>query len=208
MNKMQDTINRWEGGLKATGGAIQPQKSWVYPISFKFDNNGLWEYKSSKEINFHFNVKDHMDIITPLEKLNPTIGKETLGVFLAPDGNNNEMLQQLRNKSDKWAQSIIKGHLSPTEAWLALETTIMKSISYSLPALTLTEKQCQFIMAPALKAGLNASHICRSFPCNVLYSSKKEGGFGLSNIYHEQGISHLLLLQQHIDQPSITSNLL
>ena len=105
-------------------------------------------------------------------------------------------------------KSIIKGHLSPTEAWLALETTIMKSISYPLPALTLTEKQCQFIMAPALKAGLNASHICRSFPRNVLYGSKKEGGFGLPDIYHEQGISHLSLLQQHIDQPSITGNLL
>ncbi len=32
MEKMQDSINRWEGGLKATGGAIVPQKSFVYPI--------------------------------------------------------------------------------------------------------------------------------------------------------------------------------
>jgi hypothetical protein len=29
MDKMQDAINRWEGGLKATGGAIVPQKSFV-----------------------------------------------------------------------------------------------------------------------------------------------------------------------------------
>ena len=40
MYHMQTAIDRWEGGLKASGGALVPSKSWVYPISFKFDNKG------------------------------------------------------------------------------------------------------------------------------------------------------------------------
>ena len=32
MTNMQENINRWEGGIKLSGGAIVPHKSWVYPI--------------------------------------------------------------------------------------------------------------------------------------------------------------------------------
>ena len=84
----------------------------------------------------------------------------------------------------------------------------MKSIGYPLPALTLTKRECQYIMAPALKAGLNASKISRTFPSDVLYGDKQEGGFGVTDIYYEQGITHLTLLHQHIDQNTITGALL
>ena len=53
---MQEAIHRWEGGLKATGGAIVSEKSWVYPISFKFDRAGKWEYMNQLEIEFEFEV--------------------------------------------------------------------------------------------------------------------------------------------------------
>jgi hypothetical protein len=45
---MQNAINRWEVGLKATGGAIVPQKSFVYPVIFEFDEAGHWSYKEIK----------------------------------------------------------------------------------------------------------------------------------------------------------------
>jgi hypothetical protein len=48
MQEMQEGTDRWEGGLKTTGRAIVPEKSWVYPIDFKFDKEGRWEYKSKE----------------------------------------------------------------------------------------------------------------------------------------------------------------
>ena len=207
MDKMQNTINRWEGGIKATEGAIVPQKSQVYPISFKFDETGLWSYKNIEKIDYNFTVKDLNKEITQLDQLNPNIGKETLGVFLAPDRNNDEAVKQLRKKTEKWAKLITNGYLNPTEAWLALETTIIKSIEYPLPALTLSQSECKKIMAPALQAGLNASHISRTFPRDVVYGDKKEGGLGIPDIYHLQGISHITLLQKHIKQDSLTGDL-
>ena len=59
---IQEAINRWEAGLKTSGGAIVPSKSWVYPIDFKFDNKGMYQYKSLNEINQTFSVldKDHV----------------------------------------------------------------------------------------------------------------------------------------------------
>jgi hypothetical protein len=34
LDKMQESINCWEGGLKATGGSIVPQESFLYPIIY------------------------------------------------------------------------------------------------------------------------------------------------------------------------------
>ena len=166
------------------------------------------EYKSIEEISSTFTVRDQYDNLTELDQEEPQTGKTTLGVFLSPNGNNKEMIKELRDKTEEWAKSTKEGRLNPTEAWLSLETTIIKSVEYPLPALTLTEKECKYIMAPALKAGLNASHISNTFPRDVLYGGKKEGGLNLDDIYYSQGISHLQILQQHIDQPTITGDLL
>ena len=76
MDKMQDNVNRWEGGIQMSGGAIVPGKSWIYPISFKFDDPRNLTQKESQD------------------------GQETLGVILAPDGNNLKMIDKLRSKSE------------------------------------------------------------------------------------------------------------
>ena len=38
MEDMQQTVDCWEGGLKAAGGVLVPSKSWAYPVSL-----GLWK---------------------------------------------------------------------------------------------------------------------------------------------------------------------
>jgi hypothetical protein len=156
MENMQDFITRWEGGLKATGGAIVPMKSWVYPISFAFNHEGKWKYESTQEIDAHFSVRDHNDDLLPLQQHDPHIGKETLGVILAPDGNNCEMVEAMITKVKEWRDYIQTGFLTAQDAHQALHTTILKTLQYPLPALTLTEKQCDKIMAPILEVGLPA----------------------------------------------------
>jgi hypothetical protein len=70
----------------------------------------------------------------------------------------------MRQKAEEWSEYINSGHLNCQDAWLATETTIMKLLLYPLAALTLTEKDCKFIMAPVLDAGLQSSAICKNFP--------------------------------------------
>ena len=66
---------------------------------------------------------------------------EMLGVYLAADGNNDEQVEELREKGEKWADQVRSGYMNRYEAWLSLTTTIMKSIEYPLPALTLAHFQ-------------------------------------------------------------------
>ena len=115
--QMQEAINRWEGGLKTTGGAIVPTKSWIYPIKFTFDDKGKASYQTCQDINCDFSVTDEHGDRVPLQSFDANIGKETLGVILAPDGNSNDALKSLLKKAKTWSANIKAGHLKPSLAW-------------------------------------------------------------------------------------------
>jgi hypothetical protein len=44
MVELQIAVDTWEGGLKATGGAIVPDKTFVFVKNFKWVG-GKWKYK-------------------------------------------------------------------------------------------------------------------------------------------------------------------
>jgi hypothetical protein len=208
LDKMQDVINRWEGGLKATGGAIVPQKSFVYPIIFDFDTAGKWSYRKVEDIVYEFTVTNHNDTTQRLNQLEVSEGRCTLGVFLAPDGNNSAAIQHLRQKSEEWGDYIKTGHLTKKDAWLATETTIMWSLLYPLPVLTLSEKECNYIMAPVLEARLQSSSICKNYPRAVTYGPKDEGGLNIPNLYIQQGIQRIASITDHIESKDMTGELI
>ena len=138
--KMQEGINRWEGGLKTTGGAIRPDKSFVYPIDFTWDERRDYTYCHPDNINLPLTVCDENNIRHTLQQIPPNKGLETLGVFIAPDGSQNDQIQEMKRKASEWSEKLLKGHLPPEEAWHCMSTTIMKTLQYPLPALTLTKK--------------------------------------------------------------------
>jgi hypothetical protein len=49
--EMQEVMNTWEGGIRATGGALNPSKSYWYMIDFKWVPDKLrWDYKTVSEV--------------------------------------------------------------------------------------------------------------------------------------------------------------
>ena len=46
--EMQDMVDTWEGGIRATGGAIVPEKSHWYLVDFKWQND-IWRYATVDE---------------------------------------------------------------------------------------------------------------------------------------------------------------
>ena len=208
MIEMQSAIFRWEGGLKATGGAIVPEKSFVYPIDFSFNSAGKVRYKTVTEIGTNFEVPNVDGDMVELRQLEPTHACETLGVFLAPDGNNAAAVEALQGKAQLWSDLVHKGHLTAADVMQAMDTTIAQTLKYSLPALTLTEKECQSIMAPVLKVALPYAHVSRNFPRSVVYGPKAMMGLGKSNIYVRQGVTHICTLQKFLNTDTITGELI
>ena len=94
--EMQQAIDHWEGGLKATGGALVPEKSYWYLNDFVWTGD-RWRYATKEDIPgdiFINNVDDSGREVLHCYKA--TVANKTLGVFLAMDGNNKEETRYLR----------------------------------------------------------------------------------------------------------------
>lgn len=74
---------------------------------------------------------------------------------------------------------------------MALTTRVMKTIEYSLPAMTMNEAQSTYIIALILGASLNALKICKYFPRTVVYAPKDKQGLGINFPYTMSGIYHI-----------------
>jgi len=48
--------------LKVIGGAIQPNKSFIYPIAFTFKTNGDYSFKLLENIDFDYLLRTRMTI--------------------------------------------------------------------------------------------------------------------------------------------------
>ena len=131
-----------------------------------------------------------------------------LGVFLAPDGNNEAQIKKMKDKATYYGEMIRTGHVDKYEAITVLKSMAMKSLEYSLPAMTLSQEECASITWPLYKAILPKAGINRYFPRNVLFGTQEMNGMGFKDIFLLQGISHISNLILHIWNKSITGYLM
>jgi hypothetical protein len=68
---MEAAMDTWEGGLRATGGALELEKSFWYLIRFSW-KNGQLDYVSKEDIPASISVCNHLDDRVELERLEVT----------------------------------------------------------------------------------------------------------------------------------------
>ena len=85
-----------------------------------------------------------------LTRHEPSVGKETLGVVQAMDGNNRDEILHIRKKDETFAESMRTGYLSKTDAWFTLTATIMTTMKYPMAVTTLTEPEWEDVIVPIL----------------------------------------------------------
>jgi hypothetical protein len=152
VKKMQAKISDWNKTIGVTGGILAPQKCWWYLVTFR-QKHGRW-HACSPQGNYQIWIKDEHNKKISIQRLEPSIGTNMLGVCLSPDGNRKDHIAALRRKTDTWALNIKESRANTEEIWTAIHCTIPFSISYSLPAVTLSQAECHHIMAPIIKTGL------------------------------------------------------
>jgi hypothetical protein len=123
-------------------------------------------------------------------------------------GQNPREIKRLRKKSEEFAESMQTGFLSKADACYALDMTILKTLEYPMVATTITEKLCEYIMAPILQAGLPRAGIARHFPRDVLFGPKSLQGFGIFHRWYHQELMHLITSIQQSSFQSISGGLL
>ena len=204
VQEMQDVIDTWEGGLRASGGALVPSKSYWYLIHFTFRNN-RWQYDSIDDSPGNLTIRDVSGLTrVELDRLEVSYARETLGVFIAMDGNQEMQMQELILKVQRWADLVRSGRLTRTEAWFSLMHCMMKTLEYPLMATSLSHAQCKTIMQPLLDAGLPALGINRHLTRSVVHGPRRYQGLGIPDLWVLQGILKVWLTIAHGDASTIT----
>jgi hypothetical protein len=153
--KLQKAIDTWEQALSATCGAIVPEKTRWCLIDFTW-KNGHWSYKAIDNCQGQLSAKDITRSRKVLTRVSVDQAKETLGVFLAPNGDTGTQALHMEEKAKDWVTQMRAGNLSRQELWTSLCSTIMPTLTYPLPASNLTKKQCEKILSILLNYALPA----------------------------------------------------
>jgi hypothetical protein len=103
--ELQTSLDFWEVGLRASRGAILPEKTAWNLTSFKW-SNGTWKYQTIADSPVLLTVKDiHREPHT-LHWLEYNESMTTLGVEIAPGGDMDQQIKTLWAKLSTWAAQI------------------------------------------------------------------------------------------------------
>ena len=173
IHETQEAQSLLEGLIEATGGAMNPEKSFWWAMSYRWNSAGdpileSIEDNPGEEIF----VRNLQGNLVPLPRRDCTDAERLLGVVMCPDDDSSQMAQYLRDKTETWADFTMTRKVNPTIAWAALKTGITKTVEWPLVSCLLSEKQCDYIMQPLLTAGLRTSRIQSKFPRAALYAEE------------------------------------
>lgn len=106
---LQQAATLWAGGIRATGGAVNPDKSFWWFFDWKWDgHNGKWPFRSVDSLapEFQIQIPGLSGKMDPLCRLSPCDSERTLGVMMAPLENEQAQINHLRSIAIEWAESI------------------------------------------------------------------------------------------------------
>ena len=127
---------------------------------------------------------------------------------MAINSNMKEHVCQMRLTAEEWCAHVRVVYVSKTDTWLALNATIMKSMEYPLPSITIMAKNSSHILAPILDAGLSNSGICCTMNRIFVHESIELQGLGITNLYIHSNIEHILIWLQYAQSNSTISPIL
>ncbi len=201
---MQNVLDHWEGALRASGGALGPEKCYWTLIDWIWRNE-RWCYRTKDDVpgDLHIINRDTGEAEV-IERLEPHQARLALGIPVRHDGNMTDVIQRLKDKAIKWADALRSSHIRKSDAWYTLNCTIMKTIAFPLMATTIKRKEFKSIMAPIYKAALRKSGVQWLLPRKLVYGTHRTQALALFHPWITQLIEHLHAILRHGTRPTPT----
>jgi hypothetical protein len=123
---------------------------------------------------------------------------------MAPLGSVEGEISKLQSVIDTWVQKLSSGKLSCQDMWIALNSTIFRTLSYPLPVLNLTRQQWESLLKPLLKFALPSLGVCHHYPRSLVFAPEGVFGIGLPHLYTCQEIACLKDMVLHTTNNTTT----
>ena len=189
----QAAMDTWEGTLNATGGAIGAEdgnKAFWYFLDFQFQN-GKWHYMNKKSLPGKLWVRNYDGRKVQLNRLEPNEARETLGIFIAMDGDKSKQIDFLQQKARIYNEQLRTGAIEKRHAWYSYTASFSKILEYPMEAIDLSLEDWDGIIKIFISTLLSRSGIVRTFPRDAVFSSERFQGLGLAHPYYSQKIKHI-----------------
>jgi len=89
-------------------------------------------------------------------------------------------------------------HMSRREANVLYRACFLLAITYSFPAMWLSEKFLERIQQLSTSTILNKMGLHQNLPRSLVFAPRAIGGMGLCNLTHEQSVQQLLIVVRHL----------
>ena len=195
ITRLQESIDLWEGCLSATGGALNPAKSFWSLAAYKWVRGEL-RYCTEVDAPGAVHMKDRDGTPVEVQRIPPSKGLETLGIHLAADGNNKDQIEAMTKESRTMAHQLTCSNMADHMVQRVVLAVAGKKLAYPLAATTLRDKDCEKIIQPFREAALPALGYSRKMPKIVAHAPMSFGGIGLPDLAGEQLASRI----QHLVQ--------
>ena len=200
---MQASALAWQGGLRATGGALKPEKcSWTL-VAFQW-KQGQWSYHTKETFPALLQVPGPDGNLVEIERHDPSTAIKVVGLMQSLDGSMEGQFQELKTRADGWAERLREGKLPRKLAWTGLTTSMWPSLRYPLPTTNFSEAQGDKILTEFYKALLPKLGVCRNFPKAYRHAPHTLQGLALPAPYIEQSIGQIQLILTHGSLASMT----
>jgi hypothetical protein len=138
--KTQEALNQWSLTLHATGGALEPSKTFYVPMitEWKGCHKGIRNLQQGNKLTLEGSDGGMVE----LPQQDPNDSFFTLGVWQSPSGNDNKQKDFLCSKIREWGLCTNLHRLSHTQAQLAVRATISRTLAYPLMVTAFNEEQC------------------------------------------------------------------
>jgi len=204
---MQTVIREWGNLMEVTGGPLETKKSYWYLIDYEW-MRGKWTAVNGDVGDFELSVRSGDNAEVGIERLDCNKESEMLGIWLAPSGEKKYVVVQMRETALEWGVRVRMGKASPADSLAALHTTIAMKLKYPLAALTLTEEECNHIMAPAIRAALPKADFSGSMSSIFRHAPIASLGLNVIDLYTTMGTTRTALLVHHSWKSTPTGQLL
>jgi len=120
MQRIQHSVDNWEGLLWATGGVLVPTKCFWYLIDFHW-SNFKWLYVTQQQHPGELSINGDLQNQVQIPCLDMSKVHQILGVCLVPDGNWAMEVNYLKSIVLDWKVKMVASQLSPADALFSLK---------------------------------------------------------------------------------------
>jgi hypothetical protein len=199
----------WEWGVHVTRGALHFLKTFFFAVSWNFLKNRqpvMWTVSDDPDIAINMTQGNDRTQTMPITWVKVTTGKWTLGVQLAPSGDDKTEYQYQLNEATKLWTKLLRAPLNEESTQQGFTTMILQKFGYPLGAMCFSEKECNSIQAKYMPTVLSKMGINWSTPTEVCLGLSLYAGMAVSKLWPIQGFSKNKLLIGHLQKSDIVGN--